>query len=189
MATYVAPFRARLPVSTLVTGSIARTCSQGSGGEWGTSALRTASAIHRSQIGGTLLSLGVVFARFSTNVPEVIMRAWMRALFAGACRLTDSPLPAAGVVLLVPVLAVQAARADWPSDPTVNVALSTAAGGESYPTIAPDGSGGAIVTWGDGRNGKTDIYAQRVNAAGVPQWTTNGVELCGAVGHQIFPTI
>ena len=30
------------------------------------------------------------------------------------------------------------------------------------PTITSDGSGGAIVTWQDNRNGQTDIYAQRV---------------------------
>ncbi|HET7224332.1 MAG TPA: FlgD immunoglobulin-like domain containing protein [Candidatus Eisenbacteria bacterium] len=58
-----------------------------------------------------------------------------------------------------------------------------------YPTIVADGSGGAIITWGDGRNGNADIYAQRVNAAGVPQWADSGVALCTALNNQLFPRI
>jgi hypothetical protein len=34
-----------------------------------------------------------------------------------------------------------------------------------------------------------DIYAQRVNAAGVPQWSANGVALCTAVDVQSYPSI
>jgi hypothetical protein len=70
------------------------------------------------------------------------------------------------------------------------VALCTAAGGQHDPTIVADGAGGAIVTWYDGRNGvDMDIYAQRVSAAGVPQWTADGVALCTATGGQYAPTI
>jgi hypothetical protein len=70
------------------------------------------------------------------------------------------------------------------------VALCTAASDQGYPTIASDGAGGAIVTWEDLRSGTSnDIYAQRVSAAGVPQWTANGVALCTAVGDQDNPTI
>jgi hypothetical protein len=44
-----------------------------------------------------------------------------------------------------------------------------------------DGSGGAIITWEDYRSGTySDIYAQRVNPSGVPQWTANGVAICTA---------
>lgn len=46
------------------------------------------------------------------------------------------------------------------------------------PKLVADGAGGAIVTWHDLRNGYYDIYAQRVNAAGVPQWTPGGVAIC-----------
>ena len=34
-----------------------------------------------------------------------------------------------------------------------------------------------------------DIYAQRVNAAGSPQWTADGVALCTAANDQRDPTI
>lgn len=66
---------------------------------------------------------------------------------------------------------------------TNGVALCTAIGGQQFAAIASDGEGGAIVTWDDFRN-DGDIYAQRISANGVPQWTANGVALCTAVGCQ-----
>src|SRR5258708_6023274 len=68
------------------------------------------------------------------------------------------------------------AQAQWQVD---GVAVSTAAGSQTYPTIVSDGAGGAIVAWGGGH-----IYAQRVSSVGIPQWTANGVALCTAVGRQ-----
>ncbi len=49
---------------------------------------------------------------------------------------------------------------------------------QGVPKLVADGAGGAIVTWHDLRNGYYDIYAQRVNGAGVPQWTAGGVAIC-----------
>ena len=69
------------------------------------------------------------------------------------------------------------------------VALCTATGGQSSPTIVSDGAGGAVVTWEDYRSANTDIYAQRVNASGAVQWTANGVALCTVTGEQWRPTI
>ena len=46
-------------------------------------------------------------------------------------------------------------------------ALCTATGNQWYPTIAPDGAGGAIVTWQDQRGSSYDIYAQRVDRDGL----------------------
>jgi len=60
------------------------------------------------------------------------------------------------------------------------------------PSIVSDGAGGAIVTWKDARDGdnmKTDIYARRINSAGVAQWTSDGVAICTAANAQNFPTI
>ena len=82
----------------------------------------------------------------------------------------------------------------WAPD---GVALCTAADWQTYPTIVPDGAGGAIVTWQDERNrvappplsGYPDIYAQRVDATGAPQWTADGVALCTAENDQTYPTI
>jgi len=41
--------------------------------------------------------------------------------------------------------------------------------------LVEDLAGGAIVTWQDFRSGTADIFAQRINASGTPQWTFNGV--------------
>lgn len=67
---------------------------------------------------------------------------------------------------------------------TVNgVGVCTETNFQSSPIIVPDGAGGAIIAWGDARSipgyvGFRDLYAQRVNALGVAQWTPNGVPVC-----------
>ena len=60
------------------------------------------------------------------------------------------------------------------------VGLSGPASSEYSPVIVADGAGGAIVTWQDFRSGLADIYAQRINALGAPQWTLNGVVISAA---------
>ncbi len=67
------------------------------------------------------------------------------------------------------------------------VAVCTAGGSQTEPKILSDGAGGAFITWTDGRGANTDIYAQRVNAAGVPQWTPNGVGVCVGGNAQHLP--
>ncbi len=58
------------------------------------------------------------------------------------------------------------------------------------PSIVSDDSGGAIVTWQDYRTGVTsDVYAQRVAAAGHVVWTATGVIICTAAGDQRNPRI
>jgi hypothetical protein len=60
----------------------------------------------------------------------------------------------------------------WPAN---GVPISTAPGSQYNPQIASDGSGGAIITWQDYRDGRWDIYAQRVDANGNAKWYANGV--------------
>jgi hypothetical protein len=74
----------------------------------------------------------------------------------------------------------------WPAN---GAALCTAADDQQFPTIIPDGTGGAIVAWPDYRNGNADIYVQRISSIGVVQWTADGVALCTATGTQATPTI
>jgi predicted lipoprotein with Yx(FWY)xxD motif len=52
-----------------------------------------------------------------------------------------------------------------------------------------DGLGGAIIAWEDYRTGFTDIYVQKVNAIGDPQWTAGGVALCTATNDQEYVQI
>ena len=56
----------------------------------------------------------------------------------------------------------------------------------SHEAMVNDGAGGAYVAWSDGRNQVFDIYMQRVNATGAPQWTANGVAVCNASGWQLM---
>ena len=74
----------------------------------------------------------------------------------------------------------------WTAD---GVAISIADGWQSYPTIVSDGSGGAIITWNDGRSGNGDIYAQRIDANGNVLWTTDGVAISTAANSQSSPFI
>ncbi len=63
----------------------------------------------------------------------------------------------------------------------------------SYQTgtrVCSDGTGGAFIVWYDARNGGVsfyDIYAQRVNETGDPQWTSNGIPICTADDQQVYP--
>jgi hypothetical protein len=74
---------------------------------------------------------------------------------------------------------------------TVNgIPVCTATAGQNRPMIVTDGAGGAIITWYDNRGGVIpNIYAQRINQNGVPQWTLNGVPLCPATVNQVDPKI
>lgn len=47
----------------------------------------------------------------------------------------------------------------------------------NYLRVVLDGNKGLIVGWLDSRNGAEGVYAQRLNAAGVAQWTPDGVAL------------
>src|SRR5512138_3768905 len=88
-------------------------------------------------------------------------------------------------VALAAVLALAArAQAAWPSSPTVNVPICTLPGSQGAPLAVSDGAGGAIIVWSDVSTGQSDVYAQRVDATGATLWTSNGVALTTAPGHQ-----
>lgn len=93
-------------------------------------------------------------------------------------------------LLVVAALAsATAAHAAWPTDASSGVPVSTATTDQSFPQIAADGAGGTIIVWRDTRSGTNDIYAQRLNSLGVPQWTADGIALCNATSEQIQPLI
>lgn len=78
-----------------------------------------------------------------------------------------------------------------PLGPPVGIAVATAAGRQEAPTIAPDGQGGCIIVWQDRRQSLTgsDLYMQRLNAAGQPLWTPGGLALLVTFGDQTAPRI
>ena len=71
------------------------------------------------------------------------------------------------------------------------VPVCTASGNQTFHSAVPDGSGGMLVVWQDARNGLTnyDIFVQRINASGAPQFVSNGMALCTAGNNQISPWI
>ncbi len=75
------------------------------------------------------------------------------------------------------------------TDTGANVCTNTAP--QENPRIAPDGAGGAIITWEDNRhNGANqDVYAQRMSAGGTPQWAADGIAVSSAPNDQNSPII
>jgi hypothetical protein len=71
-------------------------------------------------------------------------------------------------------------------------AIATAPGNQNALLISkaiPDGSGNVILVFDDGRNDggmftNYDIFAQKVNNNGVPQWAANGIAVCTAAENQ-----
>jgi hypothetical protein len=79
----------------------------------------------------------------------------------------------------IDVLYVKRLRADgtlaWGTVST-GVVVCDAGNDRTFKGAVPDGNGGVIVTWIDFRNvGDGDIYIQRFDSNGAPQWQANGV--------------
>jgi len=91
-----------------------------------------------------------------------------------------------GLVLLVACMSAEKAFATWEVDGNP---ICTATGNQFWPELVSDGTGGVIITWEDERGGNFDIYVQRVNAAGEPLWTPDGVCICDAAVNQWEPRL
>jgi len=77
-------------------------------------------------------------------------------------------------------------------DPSWDVDGSTvtiANGNQEIPEIVADGSGGAIITWTDYRDGNGDIYAQLISSSGAQVWTPDGIPICKEMNEQYNPVI
>lgn len=67
--------------------------------------------------------------------------------------------------------------------------ICDAIGYQSRPKIVSDNSINSIIVWEDFRNGRRDIYTQRVNSTGAIKWQTNGIVICNFTADQWFPKI
>ena len=72
---------------------------------------------------------------------------------------------------------------------TAPVPVAVGIGYKEECELTTDGQGGAIITWYDQRNGKFDIFAQRVRSTGAVAWTLNGVPVRVAAGDAENPRI
>ena len=77
----------------------------------------------------------------------------------------------------------------FPDAPPSGVPICTSDGFKYGHAILNDGTGGAIIAWGDSRGDSIDIYAQRINSSGSVQWTSDGIPICTANGDQYYPQI
>ncbi|MBI2731503.1 MAG: hypothetical protein HYX40_12270 [Sphingobacteriales bacterium] len=66
------------------------------------------------------------------------------------------------------------------------IAVCNATDSQNTPRVVSDGGGGAVVVWPDLRTDGTtsDLYGQRINNTGTPQWTANGVLVANAANYQ-----
>ncbi len=75
---------------------------------------------------------------------------------------------------------------EWQSDGLI---LSTTLGGSEMMRVVRDGTGGAILSWMVGTQTERDIYAQHVDAAGLPLGPVDGISVCTSPGDQTYPEI
>lgn len=76
-------------------------------------------------------------------------------------------------------------KAQWSTNTSINNAISVEGNEQVLPLSVTDGSGGAIIVWNDFRNSSTShIYAQRIDASGFVQWTTDGIDVGQSIGYQ-----
>jgi hypothetical protein len=88
----------------------------------------------------------------------------------------------AGDIYLVRVTSEGSITPDWPQN---GKAICTGSGEQSGASIGSDGSGGAILTWKDKRNGTDyDIYAQRVRGDGGLHWESGEQCICDMTKDQ-----
>ncbi|MBL0063222.1 MAG: hypothetical protein IPP40_17500 [bacterium] len=72
--------------------------------------------------------------------------------------------------VLFTLLCTLSALAQWPSNPSQNLLICDHNGEQALPKIAALSEGGCYVAWQDLSSGNYDIYLQRLDADGVPQW-------------------
>jgi hypothetical protein len=71
---------------------------------------------------------------------------------------------------LLTLLCTLSALAQWPTNPAQNLLICNHAGEEAVPKIAAMSDGGCYVLWWDHTSGNYDVYLQRLDSDGIPQW-------------------
>lgn len=85
----------------------------------------------------------------------------------------------------------------WVSASSGGVVVTSSTGQKGNYSITTDGVGavqaakGAVLAWDEMHDSVTweDLYVSRVNAAGVVQWGSNGIVICGLTSRQTHPCV
>jgi len=82
----------------------------------------------------------------------------------------------AATISVLGLLPAASALADWSTDSATNTPVAVAPNDTVEPKVVamPDGSG-SYVSWYDNRTGGYDVYLQRFDRRGNPQWAANGI--------------
>ncbi|MCX5752833.1 MAG: T9SS type A sorting domain-containing protein [Candidatus Krumholzibacteria bacterium] len=83
---------------------------------------------------------------------------------------------------LAAILIIAAAAAPSEAWTTRGLPVCAAEFEQSNPMMVSDGAGGAIVVWEDYRSSDWNIYAQRIDGAGMALWTADGLLIVSASG-------
>lgn len=100
---------------------------------------------------------------------------------SGAPRRRPRGISTVACAIAATVLSAGPALADWPSDPTVNLPLTTSTSVVTRYATLSDGAGGVIAVTFDLATNPARVLAYRVDAAGVVRWPAAGVAV-GVVG-------
>jgi hypothetical protein len=136
---------------------------------------------------------------YSNGSPVVIAPGFQGYAAAALTGVTTGPLPPfpGGVVVawsddrngaldIYARRVVGSTETPWPTD---GVPVCTAAGAQSGVVVAGDAGANATLAWLDARDAFNAIYAQRLDANGVPQWAANGVPVCTVPATRLFVTM
>ncbi len=126
-----------------------------------------------ASLGATSTSGGQANPRMANVGPGLLGLVWEDGRVGGKTRSYAQIIDNAGIK-------------SWAAD---GVEISNRTGNQATPFIVSDGNGGVIVSWEDMTGGVTesDIYAQRISAAGALLWSNAGVPVCTAGRMQQFP--
>lgn len=75
------------------------------------------------------------------------------------------------LLLCLCVFLPTAVVAQWPTQADQNLMICDHTGEQALPKICATSDGGCYIAWYDHSSGNYDVYLQRLNSAGVPQWT------------------
>lgn len=86
-------------------------------------------------------------------------------------------------IACVCILLVASLRADWFEGGNP---VCTATNSQNHPAIITDEAGGVVIAWTDYRTGKSNIYAQRMNADGDTLCPADGIALCDTANSKNY---